>query len=296
MDTPLTQGERPKSPETVLSAPTVTITRVAAKPVDVNQQRLALFLAQEQAVTRWFAQDRSTAQPFYVASKKSQFIETERLQVASYLNARDATDLHQLQLLFDNLHVVDDMLMAILSKLPRQRPVGWYLLSQGQNLLNLPTTSPVRSIEEARQIEKSVAATVLQFFGVACFSQDKGYFIGHILGYLFCCYYFAHLGINYGVTALKEIIAPNYRYQAVSVPQLVRLLQTVDEPLKVQVYQLAVYCAQISEYAIDKRIERMLITEVNSFNKQDLRDELSQQLLYDQLEQASLFQPIKALK
>jgi hypothetical protein len=80
------------------------------------------------------------------------------------------------------------------------------------------------------------------------------------------------------------------------VAELVRLLQSLDESLKAQVYQLAIYCAQISEYAVDKRIEKMLITEVNSFNKQDLRDELSVLVQYDSNENESLFQPIKPLK
>ena len=40
----------------------------------------------------------------------------------------------------------------------------------------------------------------------------------------------------------------------------------------------------------------MLITEVNSFNKQDLRDELSVLVQYDSNETSSLFQPIKPLK
>ena len=40
----------------------------------------------------------------------------------------------------------------------------------------------------------------------------------------------------------------------------------------------------------------MLITEVNSFNKQDLRDELSVLVQYDSNENESLFQPIKPLK
>ena len=98
------------------------------------------------------------------------------------------------------------------------------------------------------------------------------------------------------MTPLKSLPQASYPYQSVSVTQLVRLLQELDETLKTQVYQLAIYCAQISEYALEKRIEKLLITEVNSFNKQALRDELSVLVQYDLSEKEALFQPIKPLK
>lgn len=295
MDTPVPPADTAKSAAPTIKTVTVTVNKSAQPPLDINETRLRLFRDQEQAVQHYYTSATSNLL-FYIASKKSQYVEYHRLQLASYLNARDNVDLQQLQMLFDNLHVIDDLLMSIVTTMPAQRPVGWQLASQAQNLLNLATTHPTRTPDDVRGLESSVAATVLQFFGVGCYSMDRGYFVGHILGYLFCCYYFAHLGINYAVTPLKEKIAQDYAYQWVAVPELVRLLQTVSEAQKTQVYQLAVYCAQISEYAVDKRIERMLITEVNSFNKQQLRDELSEHLLYPQLEKAALFQPIKTLK
>lgn len=269
---------------------TVTVTRT---PPDLPNQRLAIFRQQEQAVQRCYQQLQANQVLFYIANKKSQFIETQHLEMAYHLNVRDVSSLDHLKLLFENLHLVDDLLMSIVQEMPKQRPVGWQLSSQSINALNLPTTIPVRQAGDERKIEKSLASTILQFFGVACFSGDKGYFIGHVLGYLFCCYFFAHLNISYGVTPLKENIAVDYPYQWVNVPELVRLLQTLDEKLKQQIYQLAVYSAQISEYSIDKRIEKMLITEVNSFNKQDIRNELASYILYHDDEAESLFQPLK---
>lgn len=280
---------------------TVTINRTDTAPVDILEQRTWLFRQQEKAVNRFYATLFSdnhvhSEQLFYLTEKKPHFVETQKLAHATYLNARDVAGLEQLELLSNTLHVVDDLLLNLVQTMPAQRPVGWQLYSLGQNLLNLPTTTPVRSAKEHRRIESSLASTILQFFGVACFSGDKGYFIGHVLGYLFCCYYFAHLSVNYSVTPLKEVIASQYPYQWVEVPELVRLLQETNETHKAQIYQLALYAAQISEYAIDKRIEKMLITEVNSFNKQDYREELASFVSVNNADKATLFQPVKPLK
>lgn len=289
------------TPNQTRTSPTVTVTVNKTPPVDILEQRTQLFRQQEQAVTACYATyfgdtQKPTDSLFYLYKRQFQFIESQRLTTARYLNARDTAGLEQLERLFACLHVVDDLLLQVVQTMPRQRPVGWQLSSLGQNLLNLPTTTPVRTAKDTRRIEQSMAATILQFFGVACYSVDKGYFIGHILGYLFCCYYFAHLSVQYAVTPLKETIANHYPYQWLEVPQLVRLLQETDEALKAQVYQLAVYAAQISEYAIDKRIEKMLITEVNSFNKQDYRDALATMIGADDNEKVALFQPVKPLK
>lgn len=311
MDTPTTSNS------TVISsgkAVSITVQKAGNKktaPVnEISEQRLGIFRRQEQAVERFYAHYQSgdyahatldtdgSGQLFYLTDRQCRFIETQKLKVAYHLNARDVVGLNQLQVLFNHLHVVDDLLLAVTSRMPPQRPLGWQLMSIGQNLMNLPTTIPLRSLGEARDIEHSLASTILQFFGVGCYSVDRGYFIGHVLGYLFSCYYFAHLGISYAVTPLKDTIAKDYPYQCVEVPALVRLLQQTDESLKTQVYQLAVYAAQISEYAIEKRIEKMLITEVNSFNKQDLRNELANYVQYGESldEISALFQPVKPLK
>lgn len=283
--------------------PTITVTSAPASTPDITEQRLQQFLQQERAIQNFYhlyqnqiSTTQSNPNLFYIASKKAQFVETAKFNLATNLNARESASLDLIQPLFDNLYMVDDLLMAVVAKMPHHRPIGWQMVSLSQNLLNLPTLGQLRSPCEPRPLEASVASTVLQFFGVASYTQDKGYFIGHILGYLFCCYYFAHLGVAYSVTALTEKIAGSYQYHSVSVPELVRLLQEVDENLKQQVYQLAVYTAQMSEYTLDKRIERMLITEVNSFDKQALRDELSQNLTYGGTAPAPLFQALKPIR
>ena len=300
---------------------TVTVTKptpetiVTSAPVntpDIAELRLQSFLQQQSCIQDFFdlyqslsstahltnslTPSQSTSNLFYIAQKKSTFVETAKFAIAQNLDVRDVASLDLIQPLFDNLYVVDDLVMAIVATMSPQPPIGWQVASQGLNLLNLPTLGPLPVPNEPRPHEASVAATVLQFFGVASYTQDRGYFIGHVLGYLFCCYYFAQLGIGYGVTPLSEKIAGSYPYQAVTVPELVRLLQAVDETLKSQVYQLAVYTAQMSEYTLDKRIERMLITEVNSFDKQALRDELSQNLTYGGMASAPLFQALKPIR
>lgn len=298
METSATQGQPLKAHRLPAKAnpEAAVIEPCGSKPMDLHSQFTKIFEAQERAVTEYFENSPPNQLLFYISSKKHQFVETKKLQVAKYLNMRDNVGLMQLQHLFNNLHIVDDLVMSISHHLPRQRPIAWQILSQQKNLMNLPTVGLLPTSPEFRDIEHSLAATVIQFLGVACYHNDRGYFVGHILGYLFSCYYFAHLGINYSVTPLKEPIIGNYPYQVINVAELVRLLQELDESLKSQVYQLAIYCAQVSEYAVDKRIEKMLITEVNSFNKQDLRDELSVLVQYDSGENESLFQPIKPLK
>lgn len=268
----------------------------STKSSHIMTQRLQLFHQQEQAIQSFYQNNQLNQCLFYVASKKLQFVETQKMQTAQYLNIREVTELEPLSYLFNSLHVIDDLISALVTMMPTQRPVGWQVLSQQLNLLNLPTVGNIHPPNEVRKVEQSLVATVLQFFGVASYTFDRGYFIGHILGYLFCCYYFAHLGVNYAIIPLSKEIIPEYTYQSINVPQLVRMLQELDKDLKTLVYQLAIYCAQISEYAIDKQIEKMLIAEVNSFNKQALRDELSEQLLYGGFYQVPLFQPLKPLK
>lgn len=286
--------------------PVITVTSPPATTPDIAEQRLQIFLQQERNIQNFYDlyQNQNalthTHSPnpelFYITQKKPQFVETAKFDIAQHLNARDMASLDLIQPLFDSLYMVDDLVMAVVTAMPHQCPIGWQMVSQSQNLLNLPTLGQLRPPNEHRPLEASVASTVLQFFGVASYTQDRGYFIGHILGYLFCCYYFAHLGIAYAVTPLTEKIAGAYDYQTVTTPELVRLLQSVDETLKTQVYQLAVYTAQMSEYTLDKRIERMLIAEVNNFDKQAVRDELSQMLTYGGTAPAPLFQGLKPIR
>lgn len=315
LDTPHNNTTPNVTSSSLPSRPTIQVT---ARVMDITEQRTALFHRQEMVIQAFYQKfytdspftpttlsdndplSTITASPasplFYIANKKPQFAETQKLQTALYLNARDVAQLDEIIGLFDNLHVLDDLVMEIVHEMPPQQPVGWQMTSQGLNVLNVPTVGQIRSPNVARGIEQSAAATVLQFFGVASYTQDKALFIGHIVGYLFCCYYFAHLGVAYGVTPISEEVVKDYPYVTLPVPQLVRLLQELDEMVKAKVYQLAVFCAQISEYALDKRIEKMLITEVNSFNKNDMREVLAQRISYGGLEQPYLFNPVKPLR
>lgn len=286
------------------SAPvSVTFTRQPPTLAELSARRLRLFRQQEQAVQAFYQQlsqryvgDHGNRVPlFYVTAHCAQFAEWGTFQTLRHLDVRGIADTDALQTLFDHLHIVDDLLLQVVRRLPPQRPLGWQITSHAPNALNVPTSAPVRQLPR-RGIEQSAAATVLQFLGVACFSQDKTYFIGHVAGYLFCCYYFAHLGVHYAATALKEPIANDYPYQWVEVAELVRLLQAFDPLLKAQVYQLAVYCAQISEYAVSKQIEKLLIGEVNSFDKLPLRHALAEQVQYDQTLIEPLFTPLKSMR
>ena len=107
------------------------------------------------------------------------------------------------------------------------------------------------------------------------------------------CYFCAHLSISYGVTALGQQVVADYDYASLETPHMVRLLQGLDGYCKKRVYQLAVICARLSVFASDKRIERMLIAEVNDFDKklqqQHLDVLLSQGLMPDSSDSTPLF-------
>lgn len=292
------------TPRAAASAPVSgPIARQPSTLAELSARRLRLFRQQENAVGAFYQQlsqryvaNSANSEPlFYVAARRERFAEWGKFQTLRHLDVRGIAATDALQTLFDHLHIVDDLLLQVVRRLSPQRPLGWQITSHTPNALNVPTSAPVRQLPY-RGIEQSAAATVLQFLGVACFGQDKTYFVGHVAGYLFCCYYFAHLGTHYAATPLKEPIAEHYPYQWVEVAELVRLLQTLDPLLKTQVYQLAVYCAQISEYAIGKQIEKLLISEVNSFDKIPLRHALAEQVQYDQPLIEPLFTPLKSMR
>lgn len=96
---------------------------------DFVSQCLAIFRQQEQVVTHYFETTPPSQLLFYIASKKSQFVETKTLQVARYLNMRDNAGLLPLQHLFNHLHIVDDLVMSINNHLPHSAPsAGNYLV------------------------------------------------------------------------------------------------------------------------------------------------------------------------
>lgn len=99
---------------------------------------------------------------------------------------------------------VDDIIADIVRHMPAQQPAGWQLTTQdGRNPLCFATVGKLKYGKPIRD-QGSLNSYVLGHFGVSSFTYDRGYYIGHVVGYLFSCYYCAHLSITYGVTALDS--------------------------------------------------------------------------------------------
>lgn len=242
-------------------------TAIANDEVSIAEQRLALYHAQHQR-TRLLYQASATTRPTYlVQNLKSQFLERQQYLLSQQLDKRGLLDIDAIERLWQQLHVVDDIIADIVSHMPAQQPVGWQLTAQeGRNPLCLPTLGKLKYPNPIADLA-SLNSYVLSHFGVSSFTYDRSYYIGHVVGYLFSCYFCAHLSISYGVTALGESVVADYQYASLETPYMVRLLQGLDGYCKKRIYQLAVICARLSVYASDKRIEKMLIAEVNDFDK-----------------------------
>lgn len=240
---------------------------VQAKEMEkVAKQRVALYQHQLKR-TEFFYTINPLLRPTYmVQTLKSQFIEYQQFQMARALDQRGIIDLDKNEMMWQQLHIVDDLIADIVHHMPAQQPVGWQLTSVNRNHLKFPTVGRLRDKDSVAD-QASLNSYVLGHFGVMSYTYDRGYFIGHVLGYLFCCYYLAHLSIAYGVTPLPENVVPDYRYASLETAKLVRLLHSVDVYCKRRIYQLAVLCARLSCYQLDKYIEKMLIAEVNEFDK-----------------------------
>lgn len=233
----------------------------------VTDQRLALYQAQYER-TRLLYQASASSRPTYlIQALKTQFVEHQQYLLSQQLDKRGLLDIDAIQRLWQQLHVVDDIITDIVAHMPAQQPVGWQLIAQeGHNPLCLPTIGKLKHAKPVADMA-SLNSYVLSHFGVSSFTYDRSYYIGHVVGYLFSCYFCAHLSIHYGITALEESIVPDYDYASLETPYMVRLLQGLDGYCKKRIYQLAVICARLSVYASDKRIEKMLIAEVNDFDK-----------------------------
>ena len=240
---------------------------VQAKEMEkVAKQRVALYQHQLKR-TEFFYTINPLLRPTYmVQTLKSQFIEYQQFQMARALDQRGIIDLDKNEMMWQQLHIVDDLIADIVHHMPAQQPVGWQLTSVNRNHLKFPTVGRLRDKDSVAD-QTSLNSYVLGHFGVMSYTYDRGYFIGHVLGYLFCCYYLAHLSIAYGVTPLPENVVPDYKYASLETAKLVRLLHSVDVYCKRRIYQLAVLCARLSCYQLDKYIEKMLIAEVNEFDK-----------------------------
>ena len=243
------------------------ISTTADSENSVAAQRLALYQAQHARTQQLYLASAATRPTYLVQTLKTQFAEYQQYLLAQQLDKRGLIDTDVIERLWQQLHVVDDIIEDIVRHMPAQQPAGWQLTTQdGSNPLCLATIGKLKHHKPIFD-QGSLCNYVLGHFGVSSFTYDRGYYIGHVVGYLFSCYFFAHLSISYGVTALGQEVVSDYDYASLETPHMVRLLQGLDGYCKKRIYQLAVICARLSVFASDKRIERMLIAEVNDFDK-----------------------------
>lgn len=260
--------------------------------LSVVEQRLALYRAQYERTRLLYLAPASIRPTYLVQTLKTQFAEYQQFQLAQQLDKRGLLDVESIERLWQQLHVVDDIIADIVSHMPAQQPAGWQLTAQdGHNPLCLPTIGKLKH-PKAIADQGSLNSYVLGHFGVSSFTYDRGYYIGHVIGYLFSCYFCAHLSISYGVSALGEQVVEGYDYASLETPYMVRLLQGLDSYCKKRVYQLAVICARLSVYASDKRIEKMLIAEVNDFDKKLQQQHLDVLLLQGMMPESNDSTPL----
>ena len=265
----------------------------AASEINIAEQRVALYRTQHERTRLLYMASAATRPTYLVQTLKSQFAEHQQYLLAQQLDKRGLMDTDGLERLWQQLHVVDDIIADIVRHMPAQQPAGWQLTTQdGRNPLCFATVGKLKNSKPIRD-QGSLNSYVLGHFGVSSFTYDRGYYIGHVVGYLFSCYFCAHLSISYGVTALGSQVIADYDYASLETPYMVRLLQGLDGYCKKRIYQLAVICARLSVFASDKRIERMLIAEVNDFDKklqqQHLDVLLLQGLMPDSSDSTPLF-------
>ncbi len=239
----------------------------AVSETSIAEQRVALYHNQHERTRLLYVASVTTRPTYLVQTLKKQFAEYQQYLLAQQLDKRGLMDTDGLERLWQQLHVVDDIIADIVRHMPAQQPAGWQLTTQdGQNPLCFTTVGKLKNGKPIHD-QGSLNSYVLGHFGVSSFTYDRGYYIGHVIGYLFSCYFCAHLSISYGVTALGQQVVTDYDYASLETPYMVRLLQGLDGYCKKRIYQLAVICARLSVFASDKRIERMLIAEVNDFDK-----------------------------
>ena len=262
------------------------------RELSVAEQRLALYHAQHERTRLLYLAPASMRPTYLVQTLKAQFAEYQQFQLAQQLDKRGLLDIDSVERLWQQLHVVDDIIADIVSNMPPQQPAGWQLTAQdGHNQLCLPTIGKLKHPKPIID-QGSLNSYVLGHFGVSSFTYDRGYYIGHVIGYLFSGYFCAHLSISYGVVALGNQVVEGYDYASLETPYMVRLLQGLDSYCKKRVYQLAVICARLSVYASDKRIEKMLIAEVNDFDKKLQQQHLDVLLLQGMMPESNDSTPL----
>ena len=265
----------------------------ATSEINIAEQRVSLYRTQHDRTRLLYMASAATRPTYLVQTLKSQFAEHQQYLLAQQLDKRGLMDNDGVERLWQQLHVVDDIIADIVRHMPAQQPAGWQLTAQdGRNPLCFATVGTLKNSKPIRD-QGSLNSYVLGHFGVSSFTYDRGYYIGHVVGYLFSCYFCAHLSISYGVTALGPQVVSDYEYASLETPHMVRLLQGLDGYCKKRIYQLAVICARLSVFASDKRIERMLIAAVNDFDKklqqQHLDVLLLQGLMPDSSDSTPLF-------
>ncbi|WP_201594046.1 hypothetical protein [Psychrobacter fulvigenes] len=279
---------------TMQSDATLSHTDQAQETVEssVAEQRLALYHEQHERTRLLYLAPASTRPTYLVQTLKTQFAEYQQYKLAQQLDKRGLLDVAALERLWQQLHVVDDIIADIVRHMPAQKPAGWQLTAQdGHNPLRIATIGKLRHPRPISD-QASLNSYVLGHFGVSSFTYDRAYYIGHVIGYLFSCYFCAHLSISYGVTALGDNVVEGYDYASLETPYMVRLLQGLDGYCKKRVYQLAVICARLSVYASDKRIEKMLIAEVNDFDKKLQQQHLDVLLLQGMMPESNDSTPL----
>lgn len=272
-DTPATQSKNSKNKATVATKPS-TSSQAANKPTkadSVNEQRLRIYQAQ---LAR---QQAPATAPFPIEKQRDQFIELARFETAVALDRRGIEEMDALYTGYDHLYLVDDLIQQILRDLPDHPRYAWEATSRVRNYLNLPTVGVLPRNVDALEDNRSIMCYTLTHFGVASYTNDRAIFMGNIAGYLLMSYYFAHLKIQYGVTPLKQGVVNDFTYVTPTVESNTQCVSDIPMVVKKKIYQLAVFCARLSLYRVDKAIEKMLITEVNDFDKkkeQRLLDDL----------------------
>lgn len=258
----------------------------------IAEQRLMLYRTQYERTRLLYMASAATRPTYLVQTLKTQFKEYQHYMLSQQLDKRGLLDTAPLERLWQQLHVVDDIIADIVHHMPAQQPAGWQFMAQdGHNPLQLPTVGKLKHPKPI-QDQTSLNSYVLGHFGVSSFTYDRGYYIGHVVGYLFGCYFCAHLSVTYGVTPLGEQMVSDYDYASLETPYMVRLLQGLDGYCKKRIYQLAVICARLSVYATDKRIEKMLIAEVNDFDKKLQQQHLDVLLLQGMMPDSSDSTPL----
>lgn len=270
----VTVTKKTQTAETDTTEKKTTKKVVAPKPDSLNDQRLAIYHEQ---LAR---QKTPKTAPFPIETHRDALIELKRFDTAVALDRRGIEEMDALYTGFDHLYLVDDLIQQIVADLPEHTPYGWEATSRVQNHLNLPTVGALpRTVSELGD-NQSIIAYALTHFGVASYTNDRAIFIGNIAGYLLMSYFFAHLKIQYGVTPLRAGTVVGFDYSTPTVASNTQNVANLSLNVKKKIYQLAVFCGQISLYSVDKAIEKMLITEVNDFDKKKEQKLLQNLLRY----------------